>query len=97
MLRIARQENVTQIILGKPLTSWWAAWIGRFSPVDTLVRTSGEIDIHLVQPAADPGSHSNSERRSPAGTGQWKDSLKALAIACVVTVVGLLTHDFVGY
>ncbi|MGZ5004936.1 MAG: sensor histidine kinase, partial [Chthoniobacterales bacterium] len=46
LLRIARQHNVTQIVVGKPLRGrFWP----RRSPVDWLIRHSGEIDIYMIR------------------------------------------------
>ena len=49
LLRLARQHNVTQIVLGKPLENRWARWFGQNSPVDWLIRHSGDIDIHMIR------------------------------------------------
>ena len=49
LLRIAQQHNVTQIVLGKPIETRWARWLGRRSPVDWLIRHSGDIDIHMIR------------------------------------------------
>jgi two-component system sensor histidine kinase KdpD len=52
LLRVAQQQNVTQIILGKPggsnLLDRWRG--GRF--LRRLVRDSGHIDLHVVRPEA---------------------------------------------
>ena len=97
LLRIARQENVTQIILGKTMEPWWSVWLGRTSPVNTLVRTSGEIDIHLVQPEAAPTLQARPESAIGLTQEKWRDPLRALAIVSLVTLFGLLVHNFTGY
>src|SRR5712671_337072 len=46
LLRIARQHNVTQIVIGRPLgTPWTAFW--KRDPVRWLISHSGNIDIHI--------------------------------------------------
>jgi two-component system, OmpR family, sensor histidine kinase KdpD len=47
IVNFARQRNVTRIIVGKPRRSFWKGILSG-SPVDQLVRTSGEIDIYVI-------------------------------------------------
>ena len=49
LLRIAREHNVTQIIVGKPLAGFWTRLLGRHTLVDTLILQSGDIDICVVR------------------------------------------------
>jgi two-component system sensor histidine kinase KdpD len=47
LLRVARERNVSEIILGKPLRSRWRElWAG--SVVDDVIRHSGAIDIRVI-------------------------------------------------
>ncbi len=96
ILRLARQHNVTQIILGKPLENPWARWFGRRSPVDWLIRHSGEIDIHMIR--------SEETQRRPArsmeerfAAAPWRDFGIALLIVAVVTTVCLFLVHYTGY
>ena len=53
ILRIARREHITQIVIGRPLTArWW-----RRSLPDALLRQAGEIGVHVV-----PGKTSSAGR-----------------------------------
>src|SRR5258705_12842924 len=47
LLRIAREHNVTQIVIGKPLGSRWTSLLKR-DPLRWLMRHSGNIDIHMI-------------------------------------------------
>jgi two-component system sensor histidine kinase KdpD len=47
IIRFARQRNVTRIVAGKPRQFRWQA-IFRGSPVDELVRLSGDIDVEVI-------------------------------------------------
>ena len=97
LLRLARQHNVTQIVIGKPHARSWRRWLGRLSPVDWLIEHSGEIDLHLIR------SEAESELTSTADTGRvkqpqpWMEYGAALGIAGAVTVAGLLVFNFTGY
>lgn len=96
LLRLARQHNVTQIVLGKPLEGRWARWLGKGSPVDWLIRESGEIDIHLIRSEAEPA-----EAGRPPGAllaaAQWNEFGLATLIAAAVTGVSLALLDITGY
>jgi two-component system, OmpR family, sensor histidine kinase KdpD len=52
ILNFARERNVSKIIVGKPRRSLWKS-IFSGSPVDQLVRMSGEIDVCVM--AGEPG------------------------------------------
>src|SRR5215469_1936813 len=47
LLRVARQHNVTQIVIGKPLGRRWLSFWRR-DPLRWLMRNSGNIDIHMI-------------------------------------------------
>ena len=47
LLAIAKERQVTQIVLGQPARSWWEELI-RGSMINRLLRMNTEIDVHLV-------------------------------------------------
>lgn len=47
ILNFARERNITRIVAGRPGRSLWKSIISG-SPVDQMVRTSGDIDIHVL-------------------------------------------------
>ena len=49
LLRIARQNNVTQIVLGKSFRSAFFDFIRGGSLVDRVIRKSGNIDVYVVR------------------------------------------------
>ena len=54
LLRIAREQNATQIIVGKPTRLPWLHWVTGRSPAYDLIRQSGYIDVYVVQPDKEP-------------------------------------------
>jgi two-component system sensor histidine kinase KdpD len=94
LLRVARQHNVTQIVIGKPLGSWRYFW--KRDPLRWLMRNSGNIDIHMI-----PADESAQPRREPIderlARAPWRDFGVALVIAAAVTGVSLSIFDFTGY
>src|SRR5947207_3922195 len=95
LLRVARQNNVTQIIMGKPLGTPWFSFL-KPDLLRWLMRNSGNIDIHMIpsEEGAQPKRESLEERlaRTP-----WQDFGIALGIAAGVTGFSLLIVDFIGY
>ena len=48
IVALARSKNVSTIIIGKPVRPRWKDFL-LGSPVDDLVRKSGEIDVHVIR------------------------------------------------
>src|ERR1700737_4919406 len=72
LLRIARQHNVTQIVIGKPLGSRWTSFLKR-DPLRWLMRNSGNIDIHMI-PAHEPPPRWRSETfEERLARAPWRD------------------------
>ena len=96
LLRIARQHNVTQIVIGKPLGSRWTSFLKR-DPLRWLMRHSGNIDIHMIpaDESAPPWRSETIEER--LARAPWRDFGIALVIAAVVTALSLSIFDFTGY
>jgi two-component system, OmpR family, sensor histidine kinase KdpD len=95
LLRIARQHNVTQIVIGKPLgTRWLSFW--KRDPLRWLMRNSGNIDIHMIpaEESVQPRRETIEERLARA---PWPDFGVALVIAAVVTAFSLSIFNYTGY
>jgi len=95
LLRIARQHNVTQIVIGKPLGSRWTSFWKR-DPLRWLMRQSGNIDIHMIpaEESARPHRETIEERLARA---PWRDFGAAVVIAAVVTALSLSIFAYTGY
>ncbi len=48
IIDFARQRNITRIVVGKPGGPLWKRFLSR-SPVDKLVRISGEMDVYVIR------------------------------------------------
>ena len=95
LLRIARQNNVTQIIMGKPLGTPWFSFL-KPDLLRWLMRHSGNIDIHMIpsEEGAPPKREALEERLARA---PWKEFGVALGVAAGVTAFSLLIFDYTGY
>ncbi|HEX4122723.1 MAG TPA: sensor histidine kinase KdpD [Verrucomicrobiae bacterium] len=95
ILRVARQQNVTQIVVGKPGTDSAMAWFRGGRLLRRLVRQSGNIELHVVRPETP-------EREAPAegwtfapesSAGQY---LAALAAIVICTGLNFLIDYLLG-
>ncbi|MFZ0916004.1 MAG: DUF4118 domain-containing protein, partial [Candidatus Udaeobacter sp.] len=95
LLRVARQNNVTQIVMGKPLGTPWFSFL-KPDLLRWLMRHSGNIDIHMIpaEESIQPRSETLEERLARA---PWRDFGVALAIAAVVTAFSLSIFTYTGY
>ncbi len=91
LLHLAQQHNVTQFILGKPPGRRWP--FRQASPVDWLVRHSGEIDIHMIRSDEEPIV----KRERRLSDLVWREYGLAIVIAAVVTAFSLAIFQFTGY
>ena len=95
VLRLARQHNVTQIVIGKPLGSRWLSFWRR-DPLQWLMRHSGNIDIHMI-PADEPVALQRESIEERLARAPWRDFGIALIIAAVVTAFCLPIFGYTGY
>jgi len=85
LLRIAHQQNATQIIVGKPLHSRLQDWLRGGSLVDRLIRAQSDIDIYVVAGRKE----SDQTPRPPFAMPQFQSGWRAYGWA--VTVVAAVT------
>jgi two-component system, OmpR family, sensor histidine kinase KdpD len=95
LLRIARQHNVSQIVIGRSVGSRWTTWWKR-DPLHWLMRHSGNIDVHMIpsDESAQPEHETLEERLARA---PWAEFGLALAVAAGVTAVCLAIFNYTGY
>jgi two-component system, OmpR family, sensor histidine kinase KdpD len=96
LLRVARERNATQIVVGKPTPSPWLHWLTGRSPAYDLLRKSGYIDVYVVQPEKRTPREPPINRffLSTAPAGQF---LAAGIATALVTAAGLLIERWIGY
>jgi two-component system, OmpR family, sensor histidine kinase KdpD len=102
LLRIAKQRNVSQIVVGKPGGSRWTQWLGALR-LHRLATQTGTLDVHLVKPNRDEpptppkaggGSPDSDSRGSTSNGGQY---VTAAALVIVVTLANFGIAPFLGY
>ena len=96
LLRIARQRNMTQIVVGKPVRGPLQQFFGPARVVNSLIRESGDIDIYVVT-----GDESETSSRTPAVLWEQPTNVRqyliALGVVAVTTAANLIALPFIGY
>jgi two-component system, OmpR family, sensor histidine kinase KdpD len=96
LLSAANQNNVTQIVVGKPLRRYVSDFFSRGNIVERLLKSSGDIEIHIVtQPALQTKKIGLFKNFSY--TSSLKEYFKGISAVAAVTLIGLITVSFTGY
>ncbi len=86
LVRYAERRNVTELILGKPLRSRWQE-LWRRSPVNDIVRHSGNIDVRIISAEQDRPARRFREqlkRRRPFRLNRYFSGLALVLAAGVI-------------
>ncbi|HEX4349178.1 MAG TPA: two-component sensor histidine kinase, partial [Verrucomicrobiae bacterium] len=95
LLRMARQNNVSQIILGKPAAGNLLEWHRAGKLLRQLTRESGDIDLQVVRAEKSVTAQSPSVWRWRPTTN-WKQYGVAAAVLAAVGVLNVLLMPFTG-
>lgn len=94
LLRVARQGNVTQIVLGKSFRSPLRDFLHGGSLVDRVIRRSGNIDVYVVRADAEDSAQ---RFRRPPGFAPPREYLFGAAGVAVLTLACFLLSPITGY
>ncbi len=95
LLRVARENHVTQLVIGRPMGRSWSEWLQGGSLLDKLLREAGTLDIHVVTPASEsPGRKSSPP---PSSTTSWNGYALSLTVILMTTGVNWGLSAFTGY
>src|SRR4030081_338014 len=96
LLRIARQHNVTHIVIGKPLgTRWLSFW--KRDPLRWLMRNSGNIDIHMIPADESAPPWRGETDEDTFARAPLREFGVALVIAAVVTAFSFSIFDWSAF
>jgi len=96
LLRVAREQNATQLVVGKP-AGWRAIELLRGgSLLNRLIRESGDIDIHAVRAEGEAALRRRPTARRLDGA-DWRGYWVALGVVGGVTGLNALLQRWLGY
>jgi two-component system, OmpR family, sensor histidine kinase KdpD len=96
LIHLARQHNVTQVVVGKPLRHPWRDLLRGGSLVDQIIRLSGPIDIYVVTGEA-AQTATGSRLTQPVPHSGWSHYVASILIVAIITGLNLLTPPWFGY
>jgi len=96
LLQVARQNNVSQICIGKPSWESFWEWLRGGSLTQRLIRQSGDIDIHMVR-VKNLGAGGTKTRPRMSIVASPKEYGIAIAIVAGVTLFCFFMEKFTGY
>lgn len=101
LLRIARQNNVSQIVVGKSKRNWFGALSQLRSVTARLLRESGDLDICIVSSAQKPGAKTSktpSYSSNPLNVNvPFEEWVWAMIGLLVTWFVGEFLEPLIGY
>jgi two-component system, OmpR family, sensor histidine kinase KdpD len=96
LLRIAEENNITQIVVGKPLRRYLSDYFSGGNIVERLLKSSGDIEIHIVtQPES--GKKSTGLFRNFSYSSALKEYFNGIVTVAAITMLGFLIAPFTGY
>jgi len=97
MLEVAREQGVTQIVVGKPLGHPVLEFLRGGSMATKLIRHSGDIDIHIVRAEKTGGAQRRRRVTDWLGSNLLRDCGWGLGAVAAVTVVNWFLQRVTGY
>jgi two-component system sensor histidine kinase KdpD len=96
LLRVARTQNATQIIVGKPAGAGWLEWLRASLLLRRLARESGDIDLHVVRSEKAAGNAPAVRIWHRAFASNFQQYLFAAGAVAATGVLNLALMQFTG-
>lgn len=97
LLATAREQGVTQMVVGKPLDNWLAELVKGGSLANRLIRRGGEMDVHVVGGAQTGGKRAQRPWSNWVGTNLLQDCAMGIGVVAVATAVSWQLQRVTGY
>ena len=98
LLRLARENQVTQLVIGKSRRSRWHNLQRGGAVTDRLLRESGDIDIYVVSGEQEPPTVNLKELKSAARpTTPWHGLVAAIFVPAGLGLLGLMLGPLLAY
>jgi two-component system, OmpR family, sensor histidine kinase KdpD len=97
LVEAARERNVTQIVVGKPLGHPVWEWLKGGSLSSRVIRRSGEMDIHVLSSEKTGAEPRPIQVEQMLGQNLWRDCGLGLGVVAAVTVICWFLQRWMGY
>ena len=85
ILSVAREYNVTHLVVGKPLQGRIREWLSGQAVVDKLIRHSGGMNIHVIQNTTEVKNEPKVKTRVATVPILWRNYVSGLVMVALVT------------
>jgi two-component system sensor histidine kinase KdpD len=97
LVRVALQNNATQIVVGKSRTAWWLDALRGGSLVDRLLRIGGSIDIYVVPAERTSENPPTWINWRPTQASPAREYVEVFAVLAALTVASWFIVPHSGY
>ena len=95
ILVVAREYNITHVVVGKPLQGRIREWLSGGAVVDKLIRYSGGINIHVIQGKTEAADEPKVKTLAAAVPIPWWQYAAGLMMIALVTAGSWWWRDYV--
>ena len=93
MTEYASKNNITKIVVGKPVTNRWRKLLGR-SIVNQIILHSENIDVYVISGKGEPLKREKTLTAQPQR--RWRGYLLGLGLVVLSTLLGLVMRTHVS-
>ncbi len=97
LLRMAHENNISQIVVGRSKQPWWNRLRNSTSLVEYLMRESQDIDVYVVTGDDTPSIRNSTAVRSHIQTPNFRDYGIVSVVLLLVSVLGMFALPNLGY
>lgn len=94
ILTLAKTQNVTHLVVGKPLQGRFKEWLRGGALVDKLIRNSGGMHIHVIQGQKEVEREPKIKTLAAEMAIDWSRYAFSLLLMLAVTVVCYVWHEY---
>ncbi len=95
LITYANNQNVTKIVVGKPLWPWWRTLLRR-SIVGQMVYLTQDLDLYIISSKLKSASKRPKRWRPPSLSVNFRSYLLSAALVLLATFIGLPLRPFVN-
>jgi len=95
ILSVAREHNVTHLVVGKPLQGRVREWLSGRAVVDKLIRYSGGINIHVIQGKAETKIEPKIKTLAATVSIKWWHYIAGMIMIALITAGNWWLREYV--